>query len=300
MQRTPNIAFLDNRWVDSSELKIGFDDVGFRQSVIAVERLRTYGGKIFRIRDHLQRWQRTCATLQIHGLPIADEFESLLMDLLLKNQDWVAQQGDVGVTMIATPGSDFSSETEDANPTVALHLNHLDLAQIGKQQRDGQALVVTDVVQPPPHSWPRNIKTRCRLHYYLADHHAKQIIPFARGVLLDQDNTITETSVCNLAIVRDGEIISPPPSRVLPGITQSVMMELAKSLAIDWSFEPLPVEKFRSAKEVLMMGTVGGLWFANAIDEQPLPTLADQSICRQLQSAFVELISRGGEEEGRT
>ena len=136
-----------------------------------------------------------------------------------------ARDQDVGITMFATPGLVGQSA-----PTLGMHLNPLNHERIESHRQHGQAIVVTDVRQPPASCWPRSIKTRSRIHYYLADAFAAQHHADSLGVLIDDDGTITETSTSNIAVVRSGTIYSPPADRVLAGVTQLMIELLAQSL----------------------------------------------------------------------
>lgn len=256
-------------WLPLSQAAISVQDPGVRQSVTAVERLRTYGGRIVRLHQHLVRLRRTLDFLAIDTVIQPQEIAERLQQLLERNRRWCLDQGDVGITLLATPGR--AVDEPDGRrwlPTEIMHLNPLPLQQIERHRQQGQAMVITNVQQPPAEAWPRDIKVRCRLHYYLADHQADQFSPGSAGVLLDADGTVTETSVANLAIVTDGEIISPPPGQVLPGVTQDLVQTLAEQLQINWRHQRLYPADLRQADEILLMGTDGGLWFVSQIDGQ--------------------------------
>lgn len=295
----PPIAYLNGHWVGTESLAVGFDDLGFRQAVTAVERMRTYNAKIFCLERHLRRWSVTQNELRIENLPDQSEVAQLLAELIRRNGEWVGEQGDVGITMVATPG-EFRDSNPIQTPTFALHLNPLPHDRILNRQQAGQPVIITDVVQPPAESWSRQIKTRCRLHYYLADQQARrsntaapgilvdqaEILVDQAGILVDQDGTLTETSVCNLAMVLRGTILSPPRERILHGVTQSVVESLAQQAEIPWRYQPLDPKEFANAEEILMMGTDGGLWFANSVDGHRLSPPDPDGVLRKLQLAF--------------
>lgn len=287
-------AFLNGRWIGRSQLLISVDDTGFRQAATAVERLRTYGGRPFQVARHLERWQSSVSALRILDLPHPGDLADLIQELVQRNHRLIDACGDVGITLFATPG-----EPGGDRPTLALHLNQIDHARVAALRNDGQPLVVTDVMQPPQESWPRDIKVRCRLHYYLADQQAKAEEPTAVGLLVDRDATITETSIANVAIAEGGKIISPLPDRVLGGITQSTVEKLATAQGIPWRKEPINVQRLLAADEVLLMGTDAGLWFVNRINQKlvsrgrpgPLYQVLLEDFCRQTLQADSDEIS---------
>lgn len=268
-------------------MQIGVNDVGFRQGVTAVERLRTYSGRLFALDEHLGRWQRSITQLSIAGLPSELAIRAIIEDLLAKNAALLQTEGDVGLTMFATPG-----ELGGDGPTLGLHLNRLNHAVNKTRREHGQPLVVTNVRQPDPDCWPRSIKVRSRIHYYRADAIARAVDEDAVGILLDNDGSVTETSIANLAIVQAGRIVSPPADRVLPGITQSVVESIAAAAAIQWSNRAITVAELQQAEEVLLMGTDGGIWFASSLDDQRIGNGSPAEVYLCLRERFDALVRR--------
>ncbi len=255
------IGFLGNNWVPRNQMVISIEDVGFRQGVTAVERLRTYGQTVFSIEAHLDRWQHSTAEMGLSGLPVLSDIEALIHELLRRNRTFLESEKDVGITLFATPGT-----LKSGSHTFGLHINRLDFPTIRQRQTSGQPLVITDVQQPAPQCWPRSIKARSRMHYFLADAAAQRQDPAASGVLIDNDATITETSISNIALVKTDGIHSPPRDRVLRGITQAFVEELARELGIQWKHSAISADDLLNADEVLLMGTDGGLWFADRVN----------------------------------
>ena len=282
-----HVSYLSGRWLAHDSMQIGVNDVGFRQGVTAVERLRTYHGRLFALDEHLVRWQRSVTQLSIAGLPSELAIRAIIEDLLARNSVLLRSEGDVGLTMFATPG-----ELGGDGPTLGLHLNRLNHAVHQRRREQGQPLVVTSVRQPDPDCWPRSIKVRSRVHYYRADAIARAVDENAVGILLDNDGSVTETSIANLAIVQAGRIVSPPADRVLPGITQSVVESIAAAAAIPWSNRAITVAELQQAEEVLLMGTDGGIWFASSIDDQRIGNGSPAEVYRCLRDRFDALVAR--------
>ncbi|TWU39278.1 D-alanine aminotransferase [Novipirellula artificiosorum] len=258
-----HVSFFCGDWIPYAEIRLSPDDLGFRQGVTAVERLRTYGGNVFSFPQHWDRWQRTTEYLKLAGLPGKAETEALVAELFHRNVDWIAAQGDVGITWFATPGIIGACRA-----TLGLHLNQIDHVRVHHRREQGQVLLVTDVVQPPDATWPRSLKVRSRIHYYHADQLARQYDTDASGILVDADGTVTETSIANLAIVEEGMIISPLRGQILGGITQQAMESVAQQQGLVWRKERISKDRFVAAKEILCMGTDTGIWFARQIAGQ--------------------------------
>lgn len=281
------ISFLSGQWLPHQSMQLSVDDLGFRQGVTAVERLRTYGGEIFAADAHLQRWKHSTGELEIHDLPSPADTKVCMEELLARNRALVQSEGDIGITMFATPGI-----THGNAATFGLHLNRLDHVRICRRLQHGQPIVVTDVRQPDQKCWPRGIKVRSRIHYYRADAIAQRHHEDAVGVLLDDDNSITETSIANLAVVESGQIVSPPADRVLGGITQAVIERLARDASIKWVKTAVSISRLHEADEILLMGTDGGVWFARAVDGAAIGQGKPGEIYRLLRERFDALVNQ--------
>ncbi len=270
-----SLGFLNGRWLPTAEMHIRIDDQGFLQAATVVERLRTYGGQLFQFDAHLERLLHSLTVLRIDVS--RSHIESVIAQWCERNQPWIAEQGEVGLTIFVTPGCAVPVKTPSRTPvkrpgkseayamtgrqpTLAVYGTALDRSQIQSRQQTGQPIVVTDVQQPAPATWPRSIKVRCRLHYYLADQLATDRHPQALGVLRDADGSITETSIANLGLVRDGAIYSPLPEQVLPGVTEAFLHQAADRHGIAWHHRRLQPEELTAAEEILLFGTTTGVW----------------------------------------
>ncbi len=247
-------------WLPYQDLRLPIDDLGFRQGVTAVERLRTYACQPFHLDAHLARFDNTMRLIGIEGVSASATLRDLVLESLSRNTTLLSTHGQVGITLWATPGSSVG-----APPTFAIHLNRIDHEAVDSRRRWGQAVVLTDVVQPVEESWARHAKVRCRLHYYLADRRADSIVPGATGVLQDSDGSWTESSIANIAVLCGREIVFAPPAQVLPGVTQAHVVDRARHRSLATRRAPLTTAMISDADAILLMGTDTGLWFASGV-----------------------------------
>ncbi|TWU03840.1 D-alanine aminotransferase [Neorhodopirellula pilleata] len=238
------------------------EDLGFRQGVTAVERLRTYDRRPFAVDRHLQRFAQTLRSIGMDASVSMDAIERLIDEIIDRNRDWVSQQVDVGITVWATPGRRLSNQ---GGVTYAVHLNPIDHEAVRIRRTEGQSVVLTDIRQPAPDCWPRSAKVRSRLHYFLADQQSESIRRGSTGVLRDEDDSWTESSVANLALVVDDELVFAPVDRVLPGVTQCIVREIAWNQGIDCRNQLIQTVDIGRAQAMLLMGTDTGLWFASEV-----------------------------------
>ena len=280
-----SIGFLGNAWVPKTQMLISIDDGGFRQGVTAVERLRTYDHQIFAIDAHLDRWDHSTAELSLGQLPA----QSLRVHCCTSCWSEIRHYWIRRVKLASPfypPGTALS-----ASPTFGMHVNSLNFKLIQQRQTSGQPLVITSVRQPSPGAGqePSSHAPDCITILQIEKPNNTRL---ASGLLID-DGTVTETSISNIAVVKANQIQSPGRDQVLHGITQAFVEELANELGIRWSHSPITPEKLMAADEVLLMGTDGGLWYADQINGQTIGNARPGGVYSRLLEHFQRRLSTG-------
>jgi branched-subunit amino acid aminotransferase/4-amino-4-deoxychorismate lyase len=199
---------------------------------------------------------------------------------------------DLGLGIFATPGAYPTFAPPDAKgPTVCLHTYPLPFHRFAHLYEQGDALVVTDVRQVSAHCWPRSLKCRSRMHYYLADREARQKDPHSRAILLDQDGFVTETTTASLIVVEPGPtIVSPPHEKLLPGISVAVVAELAQRLEIPLVERDLTPADVAAAEEVLLTGTTPCLLPVLRLNGKPICSGRPGDVFHRLMRAWSDLV----------
>ena len=255
------LAFFNGKWIPASGMALPVGDAGFVLGATVAEQLRTFGGKLFHLDNHLDRLAHS---LEIVGLQPGMTHEQLAeaaRELVARNHPLSVPGDDLGLSIFVTPGiypayAACEKTPTTAQPTVCLHTYPLPFHLWSEKYRAGQVLVTTDVEQVPPQCWPAELKCRSRMHYYLADKRAAAMEPKARALLADAQGFVTETSTANLLIYTMAEgLVSPPSAKILHGISLGVVVELAQRLDIPWTQHDLTPEEVASADEVLLTST---------------------------------------------
>jgi branched-chain amino acid aminotransferase len=287
------IAYLCGKWLPLSQAAVSVYDLGFVQGVTVAEQLRTFGGRLFRLDQHLARLARSLSIVGIDPLLPMAELAEIAETLATQNHKLLDPADDLGLTMFVTPGppASFASWTGHSGPVVCVHTQPLPFANWVKKYETGDALAVTSIVQVPDQCWPAELKCRSRMHYFLADREANQLDPGARALLLDQEGHVTEASTANL-LVYDPQVglISPPRERILPGVTVAVISELAAQLAIPLVRRDLTVDEVASAREVLLSSTSPCIWSVTRLNGQPIGDGTPGPIAERIRQAWNKMV----------
>ena len=290
MNTSEPIAYYNGRFLPRSQLAVRVEDPGFVLGVTVSERLRTFGGHLFRLSSHLERLDHS---LEIVGVDIGLDHQQLtgIAERLVTHNHALLETGDdLGLILFATPGLP-SAPSQPAEPTVCLYTDPLPFGQWADLYSRGQPLAVVDVRQVPGNCWPTELKCRSRMHYYLADREAARKFPGSRALLLDQQGFVSEASTANVLVFREQEgLISPPARSILPGVTLGVNEELASGLGIPFIRRDLMVDDVAEADELLLCSTSPCLWPVLQFNGRPVGNGRDPLVLPRLLDAWKQLV----------
>jgi branched-subunit amino acid aminotransferase/4-amino-4-deoxychorismate lyase len=265
-------AYLNGRFVPASQAVVSVTDGGFVQGTTVAEQLRTFGGKIFRLAEHLERLFHSLAIVQVEpGLSRA-QFTEIAEQVVEYNHPQLTPGDDLGLAIVVTPGAyGAMAGSASSGPTICLHTFPLRFAVWASKYEQGQALATTDVLQVPRECWPSELKCRSRMHYYLADRQASARLPGSRAVMLDQDGFVVEATTANIvAFDHNVGLITPPRAKILPGISLAVLAELAATaglLMVERDFRPADLAR---ADEVFLTSTSPCIQPVTSFNGQPI------------------------------
>jgi branched-subunit amino acid aminotransferase/4-amino-4-deoxychorismate lyase len=266
------VVYLDGQFVSPDDARMPLEDLGFMLGATVTEQLRSFGGRLFHVEEHLARLGHS---LQIVGVADEVDLESLsaaASQLTSANHALLDPADDLSLSIFVTPGlSPALANGRPVRPRVCMHTFPLTFGQWGEKYSAGEQLVVTQVQQVSTACWPPELKCRSRMHYYLADREARERQPGARALLPDAEGHITEATTANVLLYETGiGIIVPPASRVLPGISLAMVRRLAGRRGIAWHERNLTEADVAAADEVMLSSTPFCLLPVTGVDGKPI------------------------------
>ncbi|MGH7200927.1 MAG: aminotransferase class IV, partial [Planctomycetaceae bacterium] len=195
---------------------------------------------------------------------------------------------DLGIIVFVTAGLNptYVPPAAVTGPTVCVHTFPLQFALWAEKCERGQHLVIPEVRQMPPRTLDPRIKTRSRMHWFLADRQARQVDPQASALALDGDGFITETSTGNFFIADAGGLRTPPPHKSLGGISQRVVRELAEELGLGYEEVDLRPKDVHRAAEAFTSSTPYCLLPVVRLDGRPIGDGRPGAVFRRLIDAW--------------
>jgi len=251
------IAYLNGAMVAITEAKLSVFDMGILQAATVTEMVRTFRLKPYRLSNHIDRLFRSIKAVGFDVELSPDELSGIVDGVVQHNAALVDAQLDLGISMFVTAGlgANAPGSSVQTGPTICVHTYPLPFSNWANLYDSGQNLVTPSIRHIPADCIDPKIKTRSRLHWYLADRQARIVDTTARSVLLDHAGNITETSTGNFFAVIDGEIVTPSQRTTLGGVSQIVVGELANRLNISFKHADIQTYDAINAEELFTTST---------------------------------------------
>jgi branched-chain amino acid aminotransferase len=253
------------------------------------EGLRLYGGRIFRLNEHLDRLRSSALALAFASIPSHEQITAEIKRTLAANE----MKDGVHVRLTLTRGVKITSGMDprlnQAGPTLIVLAEH----KPPVYGKSGLTLVTSSVRRFPPDCLDPKIHHANLIQSILAKLQAN-----AAGaddaVMLDMRGFVAETNATHLFLVHKGAVMTPKTVACPEGITRAAVIELCKRHRIPNAERDLSLTEFYRADEVFCTGTMGELAGVTKLDGR---TLGDGSVgetTRRLSALYGELTRSEG------
>ena len=254
VMKNNRVAYVNGEIVPEVEAKVSYNDVGFLYGDAVFDTTRTFGGKIFRLQQHLDRFFQSLKYMRIDPLMTQDEMSDITMEVLERNLPLLGDNDDYWVSQRVSRGvrQDLGGLS---NPTVVIETFPLPLKQRASLYKDGLQLVTPSVRRTPPVSQSPRAKVDNYINIVQADLEVKSQNPNASALMLDINGNLCEGMGANLFLVKDGEIFTPHEQYILAGISRQVTIDLANELGINVKEKNLDLYDAYTADEIFVTST---------------------------------------------
>lgn len=273
----PYWAYHDGGFKPLDQVSIALNDMGFVMGVTVTDQCRTYGQQPFRLDDHVRRFYRSCELCGVACPVSGNELVQIVGEVLQRNVPLESPGTEWSIVWFATPGivGSFLGQpgtVRDAKPLLSVYAFPVDTGRFAGYYQNGAELRFARKVTSPPSSVIHpHAKQRSRLHWWLAEGEVKHKYPTASALLLDPEGYVTETASSNVLLVRDGEVLSPRRSRILPGVSLLVVEELCAKEGIRFLEADLKEPDLATAEEAMICSTPFGIAPVGLLEGRRLP-----------------------------
>src|SRR5215217_8790171 len=221
---TPTV-WLDGKWCDRNTAVISVYDHGLLYGDGVFEGVRAYGGKVFRLAQHLERLYDSAKAIWLTIPMPRDELASVTEEAVRRSAISEAYIRHIVTRGVGDLGLD---PRKCPKPSVLIIV---DTIKLWPEQVYEAGLNVVTAGTPIPQR--ESLSPRVKSLNYLA-HILAKIEGIHAGadevLMLDSAGAVAEGSGQNVFVVKNGRISTPPPhAGILKGVTRQVVMELAEA-----------------------------------------------------------------------
>ncbi len=283
------VAYLNGDWIPLGELRIDALDRGFFIGDTVYEVERTFNGKSFRMKEHVERLYRSLKYARIEPDLSVDEFVEVSEEAIDRNRHMLAEAGDFNVHQFVTRGPGRHAWLAET-PTVGIRVNPIDFYNFHRAYDEGMRAVITRTRSYSPEALDPKIKHYSRMNFSLAELEANDVDAGALPILRDERGSITEGSGYNAFVVTNGIIRSPTDRSILQGVSRQMVYDLAHQLEIPVAEEDLEPYDVYTADEVFFATTPWCMVPVTCVDRRPVGDGKPGDITNRLLAAWSELV----------
>ncbi|MDE0357778.1 MAG: aminotransferase class IV [Gammaproteobacteria bacterium] len=253
------------------------------------EGLRLYGGRIFKLEEHLARLRASALALAFAEIPSNEEIVEEIRRTLAANR----MRDNVHVRLTLTRGVKHTSGMDPrlnrSGPTLIVLAEH----KAPVYDRSGLRLVTSALRRFDPDALDPKIHHANLLQSILAKIEAN-----AAGaddaLMLDRRGFIAETNATNFFVVTGGVVMTGRAVACPEGITRATVLELCDVNGIPSRVKDLSLTEAYRADEAFCTGTMGELASVTEIDGRTIGDGKPGPMTARLSDLFRELTGLAG------
>ena len=276
------ICYLNGDYLPLAEARVSPLDRAFLFGDAVYEVLPVYGSRPFRLREHLERLNRSLAGIRMPAPLSHGEWAQVCEQLISRNS-----AGEAYLYLQVTRGAEFGRNhawPEQLKPTVFAYVTALDTLSPSVLEKGVTAVTAADT------RWARrDIKSTALLANILLKKLAADAGAFE--TILLENGELTEGSSTTVHVVKRGVIHTPPNGHhILPGTTRDVVTELAARLKVPCDNGRVPEAFLRAADEIWLSFSTRGVLPVTALDGAAVGGGKPGPLFKRMRAAFTDYI----------
>lgn len=292
-------AFLDGKYLPVRDAKISVLTHAFNYGTGVFEGIRAYWNPtheqlyVLHLKEHYRRFRNSCKIMRL-DLPYGvDELAEITREILLRSRF----REDAYIRPLAYKSSEL----------IGVRLHDLDTGFTVFSVPFGNYVDIDRGISVCVSSWRRvddnAVPARAKItgsyvNAALAKTEAQEA-GFDEAIVLNNDGHVSEGSAANLYMVRDGVLITPPPSdNILEGIVRGSVMTLARDLDIPVEIRSIDRTELYIADELFLCGTGVQMSAITSVDHRQIGEGEMGPVTKRLASVYYEAV-RGNVERYR-
>jgi branched-chain amino acid aminotransferase len=283
--------YLDGKYCSERDAKISVFDHGLLYGDGIFEGIRAYNGRVFKLREHIDRLYCSAKALLL-TIPISHaEMMEAVVETCRRNQ---IHDGYIRLLVTRGVGTLGLNPNRCKNPSVIIIADKIQLYP-PELYRKGMAIVTVPTVRNLHSALNPAIKSLNYLNNILAKIEAN-IAGCEEAIMLNAEGYVSECTGDNVFVVKEDQLLTPPLSAgALYGITRRVVMEMAAESGLKVDEPNLTRYDLFNADECFLTGTGAELVPVVKIDGRVIGTGKPGQVTQRLVAQYRALTKVSGE-----
>jgi branched-chain amino acid aminotransferase len=246
-----NQIYINGKLYDKADAKISVYDHGLLYGDGVFEGIRIYDGKVFRLREHIDRLYDSARAIYLE-IPMSREemFEAVLNTVRVNDR----KNGYIRLIVTRGAGSLGLDPRKTTDPQVIIITDDISLYP-RELYEHGLELVTAATIRNHPNALNPRIKSLNYLNNIMAKIEGIQA-GCVEALMLNHKGEVSECTGDNVFLVKHGELRTPPiDAGILEGVTRNAVIELARADKITVQELALTRHDVYTADEVFLTGT---------------------------------------------
>ncbi|MBI1327421.1 MAG: branched-chain amino acid aminotransferase [Alphaproteobacteria bacterium] len=266
------------------EAKIHVISHGLHYASSIFEGERAYNGKIFKSREHSERFVRSARLIDMDMPYSVDELETAKYETMKANN-----LADCYVRPVAWRGAEqMGIAARQTKTHVAIAVWAWPAYFSTELLENGITMQTSQWRKPAPETAPTASKTACLYAIGTMSKHAAENAGCHDALMLDYRGLVAEATGANLFMVKNNKIFTPIPDCFLNGITRQTVIEIAHELNIPLQETRITPEDLMQADEIFLSGTATEITPVGKIDTH---TFNVGPVFKQIRTRYLELVN---------
>jgi branched-chain amino acid aminotransferase len=278
--------YINGQYLPKQDAKISVYDHGLLYGDGVFEGMRIYGGKVFRLQQHLVRLWESALSI---GLQIPISPEQMTTDVnetVTKNE---LADGYIRLVVTRGSGSLGIDPNRCDNPQVIIIADSITLYP-DDLYKNGLELVTAATIRNHPAALSPRIKSLNYLNNIMAKMEGIKA-GCVEAVMLNHNGEVAECTGDNIFVVKNGRLYTPPiDAGILEGITRNAVLELADQADIQTIEAPMTRHDIYTADECFLTGSAAEVIAAVKLDGRQIGNGKPGPVTTKLNEAFRKLV----------
>lgn len=278
-------VYVSGEYVLKDKAKISVFDHGFLYGDGVFEGIRVYGGRVFRLEEHLQRLWESARAISLEVPLSRAKLREKILETLRRNELRDAYirlivsrgKGDLGLD----PGKCSQAELIIITDKISIYAEEL--------YEKGLEVIIASTRRNIPSALNCRIKSLNYLNNILAKIEAtREEMPEA--VMLNKDGYVAECTGDNIFIVKEEKLVTPPIwMGILKGITRDVVIDLAQKEGIAVEENIFTPFALYNSDECFLTGTAAEVIPVTRVDGRTIGEGVAGPVTKKLMEKFRQL-----------